>query len=138
MLSLLTLRTRGGENVNNNSFELDYNYDSSCDVLVVKVKRDFTYAKTVEMDVGVLLDFDINNVPISLEILDASKIFKVPKGSLNNPSSFNMNVCVNEDSIKIDVRMSLLNEYHHENTKLDSLVNNYANIPSMETTLSSA
>ncbi len=137
MLSLLTLRTRGGENVNNNSFELDYNYDSSCDVLVVKVKRDFTYAKTVEMDEGVLLDFDINNVPISLEILDASKIFKVPKGSLNNPSSFNMKVCVNEDSIKIDVRMRLLNEYHHENTKLDSLVNNYANIPSMETTLSS-
>ncbi len=123
--------------MNNNSFELDYNYDSSCDVLVVKVKRDFTYAKTVEMDEGVLLDFDINNVPISLEILDASKIFKVPKGSLNNPSSFNMKVCVNEDSIKIDVRMRLLNEYHHENTKLDSLVNNYANIPSMETTLSS-
>ena len=123
--------------MNNNSFELDYNYDSSCDVLVVKVKRDFTYAKTVEMDEGVLLDFDINNLPISLEILDASKIFKVPKGSLNNPSSFNMKVCVNEDSIKIDVRMRLLNEYHHENTKLDSLVNNYANIPSMETTLSS-
>ena len=123
--------------MDNNSFELDYSYDSSCDVLVVKVKRDFTYAKTVEMDVGVLLDFDINNVPISLEILDASKIFKVPKCSLNNPSSFNMKVCVNEDSIKIDVRMRLLNEYHHENTKLDSLVNNYANIPSMETTLSS-
>ena len=123
--------------MNNNSFELDYNYDSSCDVLVVKVKRDFTYAKTVEMDEGVLLDFDINNVPISLEILDASKIFKVPKCSLNNPSSFNMKVCVNEDSIKIDVRMRLLDEYHHENTKLDSLVNNYANIPNMEATLSS-
>ena len=138
MLSLLTLRTRGGENVNNNSFELDYNYDSSCDVLVVKVKRDFTYAKTVEMDEGVLLDFDINNVPISLEILDASKIFKVPKCSLNNPSSFNMKVCVNEDSIKIDVIMEVVIDYHHENTKLDSLVNNYANIPSMETTLSSA
>ena len=45
--------------MDNNSFELDYSYDSSCDVLVVKVKRDFTYAKTVEMDVGVLLDFDI-------------------------------------------------------------------------------
>ena len=124
--------------MDNNSFELDYSYDSSCDVLVVKVKRDFTYAKTVEMDVGVLLDFDINNVPISLEILDASKIFKVPKGSLNNPSSFNMKVCVNEDSIKIDVIMEVVIDYHHENTKLDSLVNNYANIPSMETTLSSA
>lgn len=90
------------------------------------------------MDVGVLLDFDINNLPIFLEILDASKIFKVPKGSLNNPSSFNMKVCVNEDSIKIDVIMEVVIDYHHENTKLDSLVNNYANIPSMETTLSSA
>ena len=124
--------------MDNNSFKLDYSYDSSCDVLVVKVKRDFTYAKTVEMDVGVLLDFDINNLPISLEILDASKIFKVPKGSLNNPSSFNMNVFVNEDSIKIDVIMEVLVDYHQKNTKLDSLVNNYANIPSMETTLSSA
>ena len=124
--------------MDNNSFKLDYSYDSSCDVLVVKVKRDFTYAKTVEMDVGVLLDFDINNLPIFLEILDASKIFKVPKCSLNNPSSFNMKVCVNEDSIKIDVIMEVVIDYHHENTKLDSLVNNYANIPSMETTLSSA
>ena len=124
--------------MDNNSFKLDYSYDSSFDVLVVKVKRDFTYAKTVEMDLGVLLDFDINNLPISLEILDASKIFKVPKCSLNNPSSFNMKVCVNEDSIKIDVIMEVVIDYHHENTKLDSLVNNYANIPSMETTLSSA
>ena len=124
--------------MDNNSFELDYSYDASFDILVVKVKRDFTYAKTVEMDEGVLLDFDINNLPISLEILDASKIFKVPKGSLNNPSSFNMKVCVNEDSIKIDVIMEVVIDYHHENTKLDSLVNNYANIPSMETTLSSA
>ena len=124
--------------MDNNSFKLDYSYDASFDILGVKVKRDFTYAKTVEMDVGVLLDFDINNLPIFLEILDASKIFKVPKGSLNNPSSFNMKVCVNEDSIKIDVIMEVVIDYHHENTKLDSLVNNYANIPSMETTLSSA
>lgn len=119
--------------MDNNSFELNYNYDSSFDILVVKVKRDFTYAKTVEMDEGVLLDFDINNLPISLEILDTSEIFKVPKGSLNNPSSFKMRVCVNEDSIKIDVRMRILVNYHQENTTLDYLVNNYANVPSIET-----
>lgn len=33
--------------MDNNSFKLDYSYDSSFDLLVVKVKRDFTYAKTV-------------------------------------------------------------------------------------------
>ena len=65
---------KGGENVKDNSFEVEYKYDSSVDVLAVKVKRDFTYNETIEMDEGVLLDFDVNNVPISLEILDASKV----------------------------------------------------------------
>lgn len=128
----------GGENVNNNTFEVDYRYDSSSDVLAVKVKKDFNYGRTVEMDEGVLLDFDVDNVPISLEILDASKRFKVPKYSLRNLFSFNMGVCVNEDSIKIDVTVGVIIHNKQEDTILKSLVNNYANIPNMETALVSA
>lgn len=128
----------GGENMKNNSFEVDYKYDSSVDVLAVKVKKDFIYGRTVEMDEGVLLDFDGDNVPISLEILDASKRFKVPKYSLRNLFSFNMDVCVNEDSIKIDVTVGVLIHNKQADSILKSLVNNYANIPSMETALVSS
>ena len=47
-------------------------YDSNADILGIKVNHDFTYGETIEMDDGLLLDFDIDNVPISLEVLDAS------------------------------------------------------------------
>ena len=46
-----------------NSFEVDYRYDYSYDVLAIKVTRPFKYDKTVEMDEGVLLDFDEENIP---------------------------------------------------------------------------
>lgn len=121
-----------------NSFEIDYRYDSSVDVLAVKVKRDFNYGETIEMDEGVLLDFDENNIPISLEILDASKRFNVPKYSLHNPFSFNMNVCVNDEAIKIDVIIGVLIHNKEKSSILKSLTNNYANIPNSETVLASA
>ena len=66
------------ENIND-SFEVEYKYDYTYDVLAIKVTRPFKYNKTVEMDEGVLLDFDADNVPVSLEILDASKRLDVPK-----------------------------------------------------------
>ena len=37
---------------------------STYDVLAIKVTRPFKYDKTVEMDEGVLLDFDEYNVPV--------------------------------------------------------------------------
>ena len=68
----------------NNTQEVIYKYDSSSDILGIKVNRDFTYDETVEMDDGLLLDFDVNNVPVSLEILDASKRLNLPKKCFNN------------------------------------------------------
>lgn len=121
-----------------NSFAVDYKYDSSADVLAVKVKRDFSYHETIEMDEGILLDFDVDNVPISLEILDASKRFNVPKYSLHNLFSFNMNVCVNDDCIKIDVTIGVSIHNKQKDSVLSSLINNYANIPNMETELVTA
>ncbi|SFL52015.1 Uncharacterized protein YuzE [Methanobrevibacter olleyae] len=121
-----------------NSFAVDYKYDSSADVLAVKVKRDFSYHETIEMDEGILLDFDVNNVPISLEVLDASKRFNVPKYSLHNLFSFNMNVCVNDDCIKIDVTIGVSIHNKQKDSVLSSLINNYANIPNMETELVTA
>ena len=70
--------------LNENSTVLKYMYDYSSDVLGVKVKNDFIYHETVELEDGVLLDFDKNDVPVSLEIMDASKRFNIPKSSLNH------------------------------------------------------
>ena len=83
--------------LNENSTVLKYMYDYSSDVLGVKVKNDFIYHETVELEDGVLLDFDKNDVPVSLEIMDASKRFNIPKSSLNDLKFFNMTVHNNEN-----------------------------------------
>ena len=64
------------------SFEVEYMYDENVDMLGIKVKRDYNYNKTAEIDERLLLDFDENNVPVASEILDASKLLNVPKDIL--------------------------------------------------------
>ena len=93
--------TSGGENVKSkdNIFEVEYFYNKSIDTLGIKVKRDFQYWETIEMDEGILLDFDINNVPTALEILNAPKKLNVPKESFENMHCFRMKVCVDKKSI---------------------------------------
>ena len=73
----------------NNFHEVICRYDSDADILGIKVNHDFSYEETVEMDDGMLLDFDVDNVPVSLEVLDASQRFNLPKESLNNIVCFN-------------------------------------------------
>lgn len=126
-----------GENVNikDNSFEVEYMYDCSSDILGIKVKRDFKYSQTIEMDSGILLDFDEDNVPTALEILDASKRLNVPKESLKNILFLNMKISINEESIKLNAIFGLIIHKNKEEPILESLTQNYSNFPSMETEL---
>ena len=55
----------------NNIQEVICRYDVASDILGVKSNKKFEYRETIEMGDGLLLDFDVDNVPVSLEILDA-------------------------------------------------------------------
>lgn len=111
--------------LNENSTVLKYMYDYSSDVFGVKVKNDFIYHETVELEDGVLLDFDKNNVPVSLEIMDASKRFNIPKSSLNDLKFFNMTV-VDNKFITINVVIGVLIHNNENKQILESFtVNKY-------------
>ena len=125
------------ENIND-SFEVDYRYDYTYDVLAIKVTRPFEYDKTVEIDEGVLLDFDVDNIPVSLEILDASKRLNVPKYSLKNLIDFKMSVSVNDKSICICANFKVMLHNKEQSPILESFTSNYSNIPSMETEFATA
>ena len=130
-----------GENMKeniNNSFEVDYRYDYAYDVLAIKVNRPFKYNKTVEMDEGVLLDFDDDNIPVSLEILDASKRLNVPKYSLKKLIDFKMSISVDDRSICVCARFKVMLHNSEQNPILESFTSNYSNIPSMETEFAAA
>ena len=121
-----------------NSFEVDYRYDYEYDVLAITVSRSFKYNKTVEMDGGVLLDFDDDNVPVSLEILDASKRLNVPKYSLKKLIGFKMSVSVDERSICVCASFKVMLHNRKQNSILECFTSNYYNIPSMETEFATA
>lgn len=119
----------------NNTQELIYKYDGHTDILGVKVNRKFHYGETVEMDEGILLDFDVNKVPVSLENLDASRMFNLPRDSFENVVFFKMEVCVEEKSISLNaVVCVLLNDI--ENTQnIASFTSNINNLPNMDVKL---
>lgn len=121
-----------------NCFEVEYRYDFSSDILAVKVKEKYIYCETIEMDDRILLDFDTNNVPVSLEILDASRVFNIPKSNLKNIFSFNMNVSITEKFISINIVLGILIHERKEDSIFEKLTDNYTNIPSIEMELVSA
>lgn len=117
--------------LNENSTVLKYMYDYSSDVFGVKVKNDFIYHETVELEDGVLLDFDKNNVPVSLEIMDASKRFNIPKSSLNDLKFFNMTVVVDNKFITINIVIGVLIHNNENKQILESFTVNKYGIPNI-------
>lgn len=118
-----------------NSYEVEYMYDESADILGIKATRDFTYHETIELDEGLLLDFDEDNVPTALEIHDASKRLNVPKNSLNKLIFFHMKVTVDAKSISINAIFDLLIHNKENKQELESFTSNNYNIPNMEADL---
>ena len=106
-------------------------YDYSSDVFGVKVKNDFIYHETIELEDGVLLDFDKNDVPVSLEIMDASKRFNIPKSSLNDLKFFNMTVVVDNKFITINVVIGVLIHNNENKQILESFTVNKYGIPNI-------
>lgn len=117
--------------LNENSTVLKYMYDYSSDVFGVKVKNNFIYHETVELEDGVLLDFDKNDVPVSLEIMDASKRFNIPKSSLNDLKFFNMTVVVDNKFITINVVIGVLIHNNENKQILESFTVNKYGIPNI-------
>lgn len=119
----------------NNSFKVEYMYDIASDIMGIKVKRNFTYKETIEMNEGILLDFDEENIPVSLELHDASKRFNVPKNALKNLVFLNMDVNVTEKVIAVNLNIITLIHNKKMEHVIEEYASNYRNIPNIETEL---
>lgn len=82
------------------------------------------------MDDGLLLDFDVNNSPISLEILDASKRFNL-KESLNNIVFFKMEVSADDKSISLNAVICVLIDDIENTQNIESFTSNSSHIPNI-------
>ena len=76
-------------------------------------------------------NFDKNDVPVSLEIMDASKRFNIPKSSLNDLKFFNMTVVVDNKFITINVVIGVLIHNNENKQILESFTVNKYGIPNI-------
>ena len=81
--------------------------------------------KNDDLYIIIVID-DFDNVPVSLEIMDASKRFNIPKSSLNDLKFFNMTVVVDNKFITINVVIGVLIHNNENKQILESFtVNKY-------------
>lgn len=120
---------------NNNSYEVVYKYDIDSDILGIKVNHDFQYDETIEMDDGLLLDFDVDNMPTALEMHNASTRLGVPPESLINILFLKMNISVDVNSISINAVFGLLIQDVENECPIHSITSNFSHIPNIEAEL---
>ena len=87
---------------------MNQDYDYQSDSLLLYITDDYEYKKSVRLEDDIILDFDKNDVPVALELLNASNILNVKKSSLIQPVSLNMDIGVGKDIIKLDATFSVL------------------------------
>ncbi|NYB51205.1 MAG: DUF2283 domain-containing protein [Methanobacteriaceae archaeon] len=121
-----------------NSFEVNYNYDGEVDALFIHLKKDFSYATSVELNENVILDFDSNSLPVALEILNASKILKTTKFSLRNIQQIRMRVNVDCRSISLKLNLTVAIHHMNQTQKVNTFTSNDIGIPSMHKELVTA
>lgn len=90
-------------------YEAEYTYDNTLDVVNIEIKKEYTHAKSIDLEFGVFLDFDENYLPVNLEIVSASKIIGVEKDSLLNPDG-NVVIIIGNDIIEVEVTFKFKNE----------------------------
>ncbi len=113
-------------------FEVEHKYDMEVDALFINVKRDYNYDTSIELDNDVILDFDINGIPVALEILNASHVLKTPKYGLNNIHTIKMHVEIDEKSICLKAGLGVNIHNKELIQSVNSFTSNDTGIPCIE------
>ena len=114
-----------------------YEYYTDNDILDIYRVKNYKYKTSLELEEGVILDIDKNNIPVSLEILDASEIFKIKdKNLLSNIHELDMKIEVTKEIIRVDVELSFNSS--KKSFSLKSIILNSIKAPVMQTKLVSS
>ena len=109
----------------------DNEYDYTYDIYTITVKNHNRHGKTIELEEGVLLDLDENNIPFSIEILDTSKRLNIPKRKLINADA-QMRVICKEDILKVTIQFYYIVHEKELTKTINSKIINNENLPEME------
>ena len=118
----------------NKKFNILTEYDMDYDLYSIVIDDEFKFNKSIEIEEGIILDFDENMFPFAIEIIDASRKLKINKQELNN-AKVHIKIESNSDIVKILISFYYkINNLKIEKDINSKLANNF-NIPSMVTVL---
>ena len=120
------------------TLQIESIYDHHFDVLGIRVVDDYTYNRSIELQEGIILDFDENNVPVALEILDASKLLKLPKKHYLTDRSISMHIEVSEELITVLLNVEIKIHNKEELKPIEFSTINNINAPIMNQELVTA
>ena len=83
-------------------FKVNTDYDYSLDIYTITVDEEFEFGKSLEIDDGVILDFDNENIPISIEILDISKKLAIKKDDVKS-SRVSMRIICTPEILEVSI-----------------------------------
>ena len=112
-------------------FKVNTDYDSALDIYTITVDEDFEFQKSLEIEDGVILDFDKDNIPISIEILDISKRLAIKRQEVAS-SSVNMKISCNPEILEICIVFFYSVQNEEFEKIIDSKLANTFNIPQIE------
>jgi uncharacterized protein YuzE len=114
-----------------NIYPIDlFDYDLENDSLLFNYKgTDYKTSTRIE---NIILDLGVNGAPVGAEILNASKMFKVPKSAIKNLKNFYAEISISKESIEMKFTISVVVRNHKTEKTATSLVDNDINIPSAQ------
>lgn len=115
-------------------FDINTEYDYPLDIFTITVKDDFNFGRSIELEDGVILDFDKDNIPVSIEILDISERLGIKKHEIQN-SNASMKIMINEDILMVHIEFKYIVHEKEFNETINSKIANNYNIPNMELAL---
>ncbi len=113
------------------TFNAENEYDYELDIYSIISSDNFEFGKSLEIEDGIILDFDKNDIPISIEILDISKRLKISKDDLMS-SKANMKVKCSKDILEVYITFFVKIQEKEVSQCIDSKIANNYNIPEME------
>lgn len=114
-------------------YEAIQNYDYPLDILYIRKDLDYEYKESIEMGNNLVLDIDINNKPVALEIIDASRFFNISKYSLKKGIKGKLSIDIKEDIICLKGVFAFLVHNKKQDKPFVQETVNDINLPLLET-----
>jgi len=121
---------------NNKRFE--YKYDSLADALAIVFDNGLSYGNTITLDNNIIVDVSNNGIPISIEVLDLSKMLNIQKELLKASVIDNLRIMKDIEKIMIEftIKVDIHNSVGIQNLTSHSFNNEFNGIFFEESTSS--